>query len=98
MKFRATFKMPGAADHEGFLEQATRKACARFGFDYPDELQEAVEEDEFNDVCNDLAHGMAAFAEGWVDDGEYVVLEFDDEAGTCVVLPSGPPRIRKESL
>jgi hypothetical protein len=35
------------------------------------------------------ADSMLRFARQFLADGEYVCLEFDTEAGTCVVIPKG---------
>lgn len=80
MKFRASFKTPDAANHEGFIDQAEREVMRRHGIE-DDHVD--PEREDLVDEYNEIAHEMAKFAAQWVKYGECVTLEFDTELGTC---------------
>ena len=77
MKFRITLKDP-----DGFgdgLDEAARLAVKEAtGIDA--EEREALEESKKEKISD--------FMKKWVEYSEYVELEFDTEANTCIVLPN----------
>lgn len=48
---------------------------------------EGLDEDEKESVAESKQLKLTDFAKTWLEYDEYVTLEFDTEAGTCVVVP-----------
>jgi len=75
MKFRVTLKDP-----DGFsdaIQDAVTEEVRKLGLD-ADETEQLIEM-RTSKAGDDLKH--------WVQYGEYVVIEFDTDAGTAVVVP-----------
>lgn len=75
MKFRITFKTPGAADY------AIKEAIAR---EMPLNLADDAAVDAF---ISEKQDELLTFILKWVKYGECVTLEFDTEADTATVVP-----------
>lgn len=75
MKFQVTFKDPDALSEE-LAAAATKQLEAIEGLD--DEQRLLLHEKQ----CEKLAK----IAHRWIGDGEYITVEFDTDAKTCVVV------------
>jgi hypothetical protein len=78
MKFRVTFKTPDA------LEYAAQEVSVV-------EARQQAEHDgaTFYDAQGEAYDAAIEFGKKWVKYGEYVTIEFDTEAGTATVVPTG---------
>lgn len=74
MKFRVTMKDPDSAYDA--IRDAAKESVKETGL--PEDEQEAVLEKRIEK--------LTAFADQWMEYGEYILLEFDTDAGTCVVI------------
>lgn len=82
MKFRVTMKDPDGP--EDSLQDAARDAVRDMA---PEALKELLELHERSELVDMKQEKLRAFTSRWLEYGEYVTLEFDTEAGTCVVVP-----------
>lgn len=73
MKFRVTMKCPDA------LDDAIRDAVGAVGFD-------GLSEDEAELVRESRSEAARKLCSRWFEYGEYLTVEVDTEAGTCVVM------------
>lgn len=83
MKFRVMFKTPDAVS--GAVGQVvhgeTNRQLREGGQDF--------DEEEFAAAADHILHNAIVFTRKWVKYGEYVTIEFDTEAGTATVIPTG---------
>lgn len=77
MKFRITMKDPDV------LEDACENAAKESVKEIP-----GLSDSERKTIASERAGLLSEFACGWMDHGEYVVIEFDTEAGTAVLIKS----------
>jgi len=75
MKIKVTMKCPDA------LDQAIEKAAE-------DEVGGPMDSSEHDERWKDLVLQGKKVATKWFKWGEYVTLEIDTEANTCIVLPT----------
>ena len=77
MKFKVTMKDPDTLSDA--IAEAVKDAVANI----PD-----LSEDEREAVQEQRAQGIHKLAYKWFEYGEYLCVEIDTDAGTCVVVPS----------
>jgi hypothetical protein len=78
MKFRITMKDPdGAYD-------SIRDAAEEHAKEIPE--SDLIDREELIEKAHEKLSGIAA---KWLEYGEYLCVEIDTEAGTCIVIPKG---------
>lgn len=76
MKFRVTMKDPDV------LDDAIREALESTAFDGMSEKEVELVRDDRAEACRNLCNR-------WFEYGEYLTVEIDTEAKTCVVVERG---------
>lgn len=74
MKFRVTMKDPDT------LDDSVNEACMR-------ELPEGLDEEERHDLAESRSEKVRKLCRRWFSYGEYLTVEIDTDAQTCVVVP-----------
>lgn len=75
MKFQVQFKDPDV------VYDAARDAAR-------ENMPEGIESDEVEALLDGRTEKLTDFASTWIKYGEYITVEFDTEAKTCVVIPT----------
>ena len=77
MKFRVTMKDPDGV-YESLRDATSESLKAEPG---------SLDEDEIDALTEIRQEKLGKFTEKWITYSEYITVEFDTEAGTCVVVP-----------
>lgn len=87
MKFTATFKSPDALQH-AITAETSDDSCGASECGAEGSPGMCVDCSFHADTNRERADEMYALGQKFIQHGEYITVEFDTDAGTCVVLPA----------
>lgn len=86
MKFTVTFKTPDALQ-QAMKAETSNDACGADECGEDGNPGMCVDCEYRSDVNRETADEMYAIGQKFIRCGEYIVVEFDTDADTCVVVP-----------
>ena len=81
MKFRISMKTPEA------LDRAVREAARELAGEPPTHGEGFIASHYYKDNLEEHVDDLKELAKTWFEFGEYLTVEVDTEAKTCVVIP-----------